>query len=63
MSNRLKSASNSKTHLERSLALKYKADQQIKYLHLDAEVESLLLEVQTIQRRMSDKNCLMTPKA
>jgi hypothetical protein len=27
----------------------YQADQQVKYLHLQAEVESLLLELQTIK--------------
>ncbi|MGL5064192.1 MAG: hypothetical protein ACRC62_29755, partial [Microcoleus sp.] len=31
----------------------YKADQQVKFLHLQAEVESLLLQLQTIKQQRS----------
>ena len=29
----------------------YQADQQVKFLHLQAEIESLLLQVQTLKQR------------
>jgi hypothetical protein len=36
-----------------SVKCPYKADQQVKFLHLQAEVESLLLELQTIKQQRS----------
>lgn len=38
-----------------SMKYLYQADQQVKYLHLQAEIESLLIELQTVkQLRSSD---------
>ncbi|MDF0556798.1 hypothetical protein [Kamptonema sp. UHCC 0994] len=41
-------------HNETSMKSIYQADQQVKFLHLQAEVETLLLELQTLkQHRLS----------
>lgn len=34
-----------------SMKLLYSADQQVKFLHLQAEVESLMIELQTIKQQ------------
>ncbi len=34
----------------------YNVDQQVKFLHLQAEVETLLLRLQTLQQQPSKKN-------
>lgn len=39
------------TRLLESMKSLYKADQQVKFLHLQAEVESLLIELQTIKQQ------------
>lgn len=44
-------ASTSQTRLMESMKKLYQADQQVKFLHLQAEVESLLIELQTIKQQ------------
>lgn len=47
-------ASTNQTRLTESMKKLYQADQQVKFLHLQAEVETLLLELQTLkQQRMT----------
>lgn len=46
-------ASTSFARKTESVKCPYKADQQVKFLHLQAEVESLLLELQTIKQQRS----------
>jgi hypothetical protein len=36
-----------------SVKCPYQADQQVKFLHLQAEIDSLLLQVQTLKRQRS----------
>jgi len=36
-----------------SVKCPYQADQQVKFLHLQAEIESLLLEVQSLKQQRS----------
>ncbi|MCW6052551.1 hypothetical protein K4039_21365 [Lyngbya sp. CCAP 1446/10] len=50
------SSSTRSTCLTRELDLvkcPYQADQQVKFLHLQAEIDSLLLQVQTLKRQRS----------
>lgn len=44
-------ASTNRTHLIESMKRMYQADQQVKYLHLQAEVETLLLQLQALKQQ------------
>lgn len=44
-------ASTNQTHLMDSMKRMYQADQQVKYLHLQAEVETLLLQLQALKQQ------------
>lgn len=48
--NRSGSSTNQTRSLERMKSL-YQTDQQVKFLHLEAEVETLLLELRTLKER------------
>ena len=44
-------ASTNRTQLIESMKRMYQADQQVKYLHLQAEVETLLLQLQALKQQ------------
>lgn len=44
-------ASNNQNHTQEKMKSLYQTDQQVKLLHLEAEVETLLLELRTIKTR------------
>ncbi|MGB3401315.1 MAG: hypothetical protein WBA77_01345 [Microcoleaceae cyanobacterium] len=41
----------------------YNVDQQVKYLHLQAEIETLLLRLQTLKQQRSDSPTDAKPNA
>ncbi|MEW5858685.1 MAG: hypothetical protein AB1861_15070 [Cyanobacteriota bacterium] len=59
----LSTATTGNKHLKPVTKAVYQADQQVKFLHLQAEVEILLQQLQTIkqQRLASDREIAATP--
>lgn len=43
-----------------SMKSPYQADQQVKFLHLQAEIETLLLQLQTIKQRQEPQQPVLT---